>query len=63
MFKVVVPDMDAVPPTSRVVLVELPALIPKRLSPVTSKLVETETPPEKEVRPAIVKAPVLPIVK
>jgi len=42
-----VPEMEAVPPTSRVVLVAPPALIPSLLAPVISKLVDTETPPLK----------------
>src|SRR3989344_2060810 len=52
------PDILAVPPTSSVVLVSPPALIPKRLLPVTSKLVETETPPEKVAKPSVVIAPI-----
>lgn len=38
------PDMEAAPPTSNDVLVVLPALIPNLVLPVSSKLVETETP-------------------
>src|SRR3989344_734868 len=52
--RVVAPLMDAVPPTSKVVVVSPPALIPTLLLPVTSKFVDTETPPENVQKPLTV---------
>ena len=56
--KVVAPDIEAVPPTSRDVSVLLPALMPSLELLVISKLVETETPPLKVARPVVVAVPV-----
>src|SRR3989338_1611058 len=42
--RVVAPEMEAVQPTSREESVDPPALMPSLVSPVNSKLLETETP-------------------
>src|SRR3989344_8873185 len=55
-FKVVVPDMLAVPPTSNLVLVAPPALMPK-LPVVISKPVDEDAPPEMVIRPSVVRVP------
>ena len=54
--KSALPDMEAVPPTSKVAVVSPPALIPTRLLPLTSKLVETLVPPLKVQKPVMVWA-------
>ena len=54
-FKVVVPEMLAVPPTSKRVLVVPPALTP-RLPVVISKPVEEEAPAAMVIRPLAVTA-------
>ena len=41
-LRVVVPEIEAVPPTSRLVLVASPELIPNLVLPVNSKLPERE---------------------
>ena len=61
--KVTLPEILAVPPTSNEVSVLFPALMPKRVLPVNSKLVDTETPPEKVESPVMVKVPVSDKVK
>src|SRR3989344_7043417 len=55
-FKVVAPDMLAVPPTSNLVLVAPHALMP-RLPVVISKPVDEEAPPETVMRPSAVRVP------
>ena len=57
-LKVVAPEILAVPPTSNEVLVAPPGLMPSLVSPVSSKLVETETPPDKVTKPSAVIAPI-----
>mgnify|MGYP001579385297 CR=1 FL=1 len=50
--RVRVPDMEAAPPTSKGVLVTVPALIPRKaFDPVNSTFLEEEAPPDKVKRP------------
>src|SRR3990167_2211104 len=56
--RVVAPEMEAVPPTSREESVDPPALMPSLVSPVNSKLEETETPLLKVARALKMGAPV-----
>ena len=52
-FKVVVPEMLAVPPTSKAVLMKAPALIPSfEETEVSSKLFENEAPDPKITNPS-----------
>ena len=56
--KVSVPDMEAVPPTSNMVSVKTPALIPNlAVAEVSSKLLATEAEPPNRVRPEILAVP------
>ena len=52
------PLMDAVPPTSNEVLVSPPALMPSLVLPVSSKLLDTDTPVLKVERALKMGAPV-----
>ena len=50
--RVMMPEIEAVPPTSKLVSVKFPELIPNLLSPVISKLVEIEAPEPNRTKPS-----------
>ena len=57
--KKALPDMEAIPPTSKVVSVAFPALMPNLLFPVISRLVDIDAPAEKRAKPSKAALPLI----